>query len=154
MRIERLMTREVVSVEPETSVMRARLQMDLHRIRHLPVVGPYLVVLGIVSDRDIRAVTPFQMHRNPAVEAEMRRFARLRVKDIMSAPAHTVRPETPIPEVLERFLETGVGAFPVVNGEGALVGVVSEKDVLRAVVRHLGTECLVQLGGGDRPKEN
>jgi CBS-domain-containing membrane protein len=148
MRIERLMTREVVSVAPGASVLAARLKMDAHGIRHLPVLAPYGVLVGIVSDRDIRGVTPFQMHRNPSVEAEMRRFARLRVEDIMTAAPHTVRPETPILEVLERFLETGVGAFPVVDEAGVLVGIISEKDVLRAVVRHLGTECQVQLGGG------
>jgi acetoin utilization protein AcuB len=150
MHIERLMTREVVSVGPEASVLAARLKMDAHGIRHLPVVAPYGILVGIVSDRDVRGVTPFQMHHNPAVEAEMRRFARLTVGDIMTPAPHTVGPATPILEVLERFLETGVGAFPVVDPDGVLVGIVSEKDVLRAVVRHLSAECLVQLGGGER----
>ncbi len=53
MKVGRRMTREVVTVEREASLRRARRIMENRRIRHLPVVDKDRLV-GIITDRDIR----------------------------------------------------------------------------------------------------
>jgi CBS domain-containing protein len=60
----------------------------------------------------------------------------MRVMDAMSVPAFTVTPGTGGREVARTMLDCGVSAFPVVDGDGAVLGVVSEADVLSA---HLTT---------------
>ncbi len=58
--------------------------------------------------------------------------------DIMTRTVATVSPETPLDEVIRLLLETRVGALPVVEGGGAVAGMVAEADLLRRA--ELGSE--------------
>lgn len=60
----------------------------------------------------------------------------VRVDEIMLRNPQTVRPETPVQTLVNRFLETGLHGFPVVNQDGELVGVVSLRDYRRAQNRY------------------
>lgn len=51
-------------------------------------------------------------------------------KDLMSTPAITVRPETPCKEAADLLTRHGISSLPVVDEAGALVGIVSEADLL------------------------
>lgn len=53
------------------------------------------------------------------------------VREVMTKPAVTVGPQTPLKEAVRRLDEHQITAMPVVDGEGHLVGVISEADVLR-----------------------
>lgn len=55
----------------------------------------------------------------------------MQAKDIMTSPAVCVRPSTPLGEVAAILAENGFTAVPVVDGEGGLVGLVSEADLIR-----------------------
>lgn len=55
------------------------------------------------------------------------------VTAVMASPVVTVEAEAPVRALLRLFAAAGIGAAPVVNGRGELVGVVSKTDVLRAV---------------------
>ena len=54
----------------------------------------------------------------------------MRVGEVMTSPAVTVPPETPLREVAAILTEKGISGLPVVDESGALVGVVSEADIL------------------------
>src|SRR5690606_14782986 len=54
------------------------------------------------------------------------------------SPVVTVTPDTPVPEIARRMIERGVSALPVVDESGAVVGIVSEGDLMRRA--ELGTE--------------
>jgi predicted transcriptional regulator len=56
------------------------------------------------------------------------------VRELMSTPAVTVRPDASIKEAARRLTEHGITAMPVVDGSGALLGVISEADVIRDAV--------------------
>jgi CBS domain-containing protein len=58
------------------------------------------------------------------------------VRDVMSRPVVTVQPDTPIRAAAARLTGRGFTALPVVDGDGELVGVVTEADLLRDRVRH------------------
>lgn len=58
--------------------------------------------------------------------------------DIMTADVVTVRPDTPVQTIVRTLLGRGISGVPVVDGEGKLVGVVSEGDLLRRA--ELGTQ--------------
>jgi len=53
----------------------------------------------------------------------------------MTAPARTIGPERPVVEAAKRMLEEAVNRFPVVDDDGALVGIVTRADLVRAFVR-------------------
>lgn len=55
------------------------------------------------------------------------------VTAVMASPVVTVDAQTPVRDLLRLFVAGGIGAVPVVNPGGELVGVVSKTDVLRAV---------------------
>ena len=54
----------------------------------------------------------------------------MKAQDVMAAPVVTVAPETPVPEIAALLIERQISAVPVVDG-GAVVGIVSEGDLLR-----------------------
>jgi CBS domain-containing protein len=55
----------------------------------------------------------------------------MRARDVMTAPVITVQPSTPVAEIATLLLERRISAVPVVDGEGRVVGIVSEGDLLR-----------------------
>src|SRR5579864_2402268 len=62
----------------------------------------------------------------------------MKVGDIMTQPAITVRPETTIVEAAQLMLQRHISGLPVVDASGAVVGVVTEGDMLRRA--ETGTE--------------
>ena len=54
----------------------------------------------------------------------------MRAREVMSSPVVTVPPDAPLKEVAAILVERGINAVPVVDGEGRLVGIVSEADLL------------------------
>lgn len=54
----------------------------------------------------------------------------VRAADVMSAPVITVRPQTPVPAVADALTEHRIGGVPVVDESDAVLGVVSEYDLL------------------------
>jgi CBS domain-containing protein len=65
------------------------------------------------------------------------RRARIRVGDIMSAPPVTVGEDTGIVEASRIMVEKGIGSLIVVDSEGRLAGIVTERDLLYALARDL-----------------
>ncbi|MGH2826941.1 MAG: CBS domain-containing protein [Actinomycetota bacterium] len=61
------------------------------------------------------------------------RVEELRAADIMSTPAIACRPETFFEEVAELLADREISGMPVVNGEGEVVGVISERDLAHAL---------------------
>ena len=128
------MTREVVTVGPETTAAEALALCREKGIRHLPVLeGGWLV--GMISDRDLRSATPALGDPDRAEALE-----RIRVADEMAKEVATVRPEDPIEEAAIEMYERKIGCLPVVD-DGDLVGIVTSSDVMRAFVRLVGAHA-------------
>jgi acetoin utilization protein AcuB len=110
------------------SVMRKLAEAD---VRHFPVVEAGVLV-GIVSDRDLRSFAPtalVQMEHS----GEIQRMLAQPVSSVMSSDLVTVDPETDIVDVIDIMLEQKVGAVPVVEVDGdKLLGIVSYMDVRAA----------------------
>jgi len=118
------------TVTPESSLVEAVERMVGHRIRHLPVVDDSSTVVGMLSERDVRTRVG-----DPVAFAGGKHdgFGQLRVKDVMSKPAIAVPFDRPLAEVARSFADHRIGAVPVIDKFGALVGIVSYIDALRMV---------------------
>ena len=128
------MTREVVTVGPETTAAEALALCREKGIRHLPVLeGGRLV--GMISDRNLRSATPALGDPNRAEALEC-----IRVADEMVKEVATVRPEDPIEEAAIEMYERKIGCLPVVDDDD-LVGIVTSSDVMRAFVRLVGAHA-------------
>lgn len=136
--VSKSMTRKVITVHPETTVIEARDLMKQHKIRHLPVVENDALLVGIITDRDVRSVLPAAFYREADTHMEVGDFSSILVRDAMTANPHSVSPEDTIEDVLLQLQSMRVGAFPVVDGEGRLRGLISVRDLLRAFINVLG----------------
>ena len=125
------MTRELVTVVSETTAAEALALCRMNRIRHLPVLEGRRLV-GVISDRDLRAATPAlgDLARAEALD-------RIRVADEMARDVTTAGPEDPIEDAAMAMYERKIGCLPVVDGED-LVGILTTSDVMRALVRLVG----------------
>lgn len=119
------------TIAPEATLTDAAAVMLAHHVRHLPVVDGASNVVGMLSDRDLRTAIgdPVQY-----VELRARRpDSSTCVKDAMSRPAVVVPYERPLLELARSFADDRLGAVLVVDGFGALLGIVSYVDVLRVL---------------------
>lgn len=71
----------------------------------------------------------------------------VRVRDVMTAPAVTVAPDTPFKEVVDLMLRRGIGAMPVVDATGAVLGIISDADLI-ARPAHGGRRRGMQTAAG------
>jgi CBS domain-containing protein len=118
------------SVHPETPLVEAIGMMVDHRVRHLPVVDAAKQLVGMLSERDVRTAIG-----DPTSYARDRRHspAMFLVENVMSRPAIAILGDRPVPEVACYFADKGIGALPVVDERGSVVGIVSYVDALRAL---------------------
>jgi len=138
--VSKSMTQKVITVHPETSVIEARDLLKKHQIRHLPVVEKDAMLVGIITDRDIRSTLPATFYTKPDTHPEAGESEAIKVGDVMTANPHTVSPEDTIEDALLQIQTMRVGAFPVVDREGRLQGLISVRDLLRAFINVLGIE--------------
>jgi acetoin utilization protein AcuB len=131
MRIEEVMTASPVTVSESASIGQAWEALRSLDIRHLPVINADRELVGIVSDRD------FATPPAPPLMAELlgTQTAALDapVSTIMTGAPISIEPDADVQEAIDLMLEHKVGAIPVVDPEGEVVGIVSYLDVLRTL---------------------
>jgi acetoin utilization protein AcuB len=137
MRVRELMTGGLITAGPDTAVLDARSLMQKERIRHLLVTDKQRELLGIVTDRDIRLNLPSQATSLSIWEIN-HLLTRLTLDKVMTRSVITVGPDREARDAAQLMLEHRIGALPVVEA-GALVGIVTETDLLRAFVRNADT---------------
>jgi len=131
-RIDSLMRRHFIVVEPEDSVEDVLRLMALARVRILPVVSRGVLV-GIVG---YRTLALFLLRSAAALEYDGSGASS--IATLMEPPRGTVPAEAPTETAARQLCESGHGCVPVVEpGEGGLriVGLVTENDLLEAAYR-------------------
>src|SRR4051794_17164251 len=83
----------------------------------------------------VNAQTRWALDRSGAEEPELLRHIRLRVRDVMEDCAVTVAHDAPVREVGRAMTGEGLDLVAVTNADGALAGVVSERDLARMYIR-------------------
>ncbi len=141
LRVKDFMTRSPLTVRPGVRARDAAATMRTRKLRHLPVVESGRLI-GIVTDRDLRQIVfdPGIRERLGGAEAGL---ADLAVQDVMTWGVVTVRPETGIRDAAWLMREQRLGALPVLQ-HGRLVGILTERDVIRAFEEALGTDALTR----------
>jgi acetoin utilization protein AcuB len=136
--VSRSMVSEVITIGKGASVFEAQEKMAANGIRHLPVVDEDKRLIGIVTDRDIRSAMPYSLIKEKGTAEERAKLAKLKVDDIMTRNPKTISPMYTIQDALLMIQKEKVGAFPVVDDDGKLKGILSVRDLLRAFINVLG----------------
>jgi CBS domain-containing protein len=142
MNVEQVMTRDVVTVTPETPLKEVAAILAERRISGVPVCDDAGQVLGVVSENDIlfKELGPDQRHGgplawlvDPAPNRSPKTIARS-AAEAMTSPAVTTRPKAQVSEAARVMVERGLNRLPVVK-DGQLVGIVTRADLVNAFVR-------------------
>jgi acetoin utilization protein AcuB len=135
MQVKEVMSRELVVVAPTESCLDAVVRMQRVRVRHLPVVNRDGLLVGIVTDRDLRhyLFTPrvFEVLGSTRVDVLL---DGVRVAEIMATDVMTVEAGASVSDAAGTMRKHRVGSLPVMEN-GRMVGIVTEVDILRQIVR-------------------
>ena len=127
-----IMSTDVITVTPETSVQAARALLAEHRISCLPVLADGQVV-GVVSESDlIRFAVPPDQRAHERTLVVNTIWPPSTVSQVMTAEPYLAHGGSDVADIARAFEVMTWKSVPVVD-HGALVGVVSRSDVLRAL---------------------
>jgi len=100
--------------------------------RYLQVLGAFsrLLSRSDVVEAWLAAVTPAEIAALPAL-GEIEIAPHLAVRDVMTIRPHTTRPEAVLRDAARDMVRAGVGGLPVVDADGMLVGMLSERELMR-----------------------
>lgn len=130
------MTSDVITVDEDTSMMKASQIMKENNIRRLPVMRKGKLV-GMVTDRDIKEASPSKATTLDVHELYYL-LSELKIKDIMKKNLITVGPEESVEKAAVKMLEHRISGVPVVNDKGKVVGVITQGDIFKVLVSLTG----------------
>ena len=149
MQVREIMTREVITVRSDTSVIAiARILRD-NAISGLPVVDAEGRVIGIITELDLiaRHARPhfptyfafldsiIYLESTKRYRESMRHILATTAGELMTTPVVTVGPDMDVQDLATLMVEEHVNPVPVVEDEDRLVGIVSHTDVLELLFR-------------------
>ena len=142
-----IMTKEIITVNPETEIAQAAGLLLEKRINGVPVVNDSGTLVGILCQSDLIAqqknipipslftlldgYIPLTLSKH--LDKEVEKIAASKVAEAMTPNPVTVEPETDIERVAVLMVEKNYHTLPVIE-EGKLVGIVGKEDVLRTLI--------------------
>jgi CBS domain-containing protein len=120
--VNQLMSRNVVTIAAEATLLEASKIFADRRFRHIPVVDAAGALLGILSDRDLLRYAVNDNWRDQPVSA------------IMTSPVLLASSDTEMREVARIMFEERVGCMPIIEADNSLVGIITRSDVLRTLL--------------------
>lgn len=136
-----VMTKNVITVMPDSDMRDIAKLLSLHRISGMPVVDADNRVVGIVSEADI--LSGMGLNREHDFKDILRHMVGIplphanpggKAGDIMNAPAITVSADDDISAAAKILDEKRIKRLPVTDAEGRLVGIISRADIVRTLV--------------------
>jgi CBS domain-containing protein len=127
------MTSPVITVTPQTSISSAHQIMKENGIRRLPVVENERLV-GIVTIGDVREASPSDATTLSIWELNYL-WAQLTVERVMTRKTLTIRADSPLLDAAQIMLDHKVSGLPVVDENDRLVGILTESDIFRMLVK-------------------
>ena len=140
-----IMTTNVVALDEDMSFLDAVKLFLAYNISGAPVVTNFQELIGVVSEKDLlRAMYPtyHDFYTDPHYyldKKEMDGIAKnakdKKIKHIMSGRVITTTPQTHILKAGGQMVATGIHRVPVVEQNRRLVGMVSRRDIYRALLQ-------------------
>ncbi|MCF8008361.1 MAG: CBS domain-containing protein [Halanaerobiales bacterium] len=149
MTVKEIMTTDVITVDPDTSVKKAANIMSKNSISGLPVIKEDKLV-GIITENDL-IIKDKKLHFPEYINVlggiiylesykkfkeEFKKFVAIKVKELMTENVITVKPETNIKEVANIMYQKDINRIPVIDDTGELIGIVTRGNI----VKHIASE--------------
>ena len=147
LKVKDIMTKEMITVSPETEIVHATRLLLENRINGVPVTNETGKLVGILCQSDLIAqqkklpVPSFFSFLDGLItltsmkhfEKEVQKIAAITVAQAMTPNPVTVRPDTDIEAVAALMVDNNFHTIPVVD-EGGLVGIVGKEDILKTLI--------------------
>jgi CBS domain-containing protein/anti-sigma regulatory factor (Ser/Thr protein kinase) len=131
LRIEEVMTRNVISLSTTMKMSEALESFRQMRISGAPVLDADGNLVGIISMEDL-------------INALRQNDLESRVSDFMSSSLITVKGSDPVVEALKQFVNTKVGRLPVVDDQKKIIGIITKGDITRGLLGALKKDYQVE----------
>jgi len=136
MLVKNWMSKDVITVDVEDSMQDAGYKLRKHKINVLPVMKKGNLA-GIITDKDLKKASP-----SDATTLDMHELlfliSKIKVKDIMSTPPHTIPPDFTVEEAAAILLEKKFSSLPVVDEKNQVVGIITRSDLFRVIISLTG----------------
>jgi CBS domain-containing protein len=133
-----VMTRKIVTLSEQDALDTAEYGMHRMRFRHLPVVDGNGRLVGILSHGDLLHAASSPLSDKEAERNEL--ILRQPVRRIMQREVLTVQPGDSLIQAGKVLWESKIGCLPVVDEEGALVGMLTKSDFIRVALQLMGSD--------------
>jgi acetoin utilization protein AcuB len=130
--VEQMMNTNVSTLQPSNSIKDAIDLLREKKIRHLPITNDKGLVVGVLSDRDIKDATPSNL-----IDNQQNDIYATPIEDIMTKNPLIGHPLDFVEEVATIFYDQKIGCLPIVSS-GKLVGIVTETDLLYKYIELTG----------------
>jgi len=128
-----------ITVDVKASIAEAHGMMRQHDIRRLPVTKEGKLV-GIISDRDLRQMGGRASVKLPKSDRDDA-YLQLPVEEAMTLNVITIRERQSVQDAIALMVTHKISGLPVIDPDGALIGVLSEQDVLKYCLSILEREA-------------
>jgi len=142
-----IMTKDVHTVTPETTVTELAQLLTTYNIGGAPVIDQAGGLLGVATENDLidqnkKIHIPtivnildsvIYLESPGTMEKELKKFAGSTVGDIYTKDPHTVDEDTLLEEIATIMSEKSVHTLPVMNGD-KLVGVIGKQDIIKTLI--------------------
>jgi acetoin utilization protein AcuB len=125
MQVESYMSHAPITIRDDTDYWKAFEIMQEKDLHHIPVINQDETVVGILTFRDLKMAA---MHFGEA---------HVEVSEVMHSPVVTVTPGEALAEAARIMIDNRIGGLPVLDDDGQIVGILTETDLLRALVDQL-----------------
>jgi CBS domain-containing protein len=142
-----IMTKEVITVQPDTEVVHAAKMLIEHHINGLPVVDKEGRLKGILCQSDLivqqrkiplpsffiilDSFVPLTSSKN--IDKELQKMSAITVKEAMTPDPITVDPETSLEDIATLMVKHKIHTLPVLD-QGRIVGIIGKEDILRTLM--------------------
>jgi acetoin utilization protein AcuB len=130
-KVSNYMSPRVLSIPPTIGIREAFFKMKENAIRHLPIVDENNTLVGIISDRELRR--PNWVDEAQDISHVYYLDNSMLVSDVMITNVHVVHTYDTLNKAVSLLLDNHIGAAPVLDKTGTLVGMLSSIDLLRAL---------------------
>ncbi len=146
-RAKDIMTAEILTVTPKTSVSELAELFTTHNINGVPVVDDEGKLLGVVTENDLiyqkkKVHIPtvinildsvIYLESPEKMKQEMQKITGVTVEDIYTSDVVTIDKETPIEEIATIMAEKNIHTLPVLDN-GNLIGVIGKGDIIKTLI--------------------
>ena len=140
-----IMTRKLVTVNPNTPLTEVAAIMGLRRLKRLPVADVQGKLVGMVSRFDLLRKVGGGFETKESEVPKSALAGNVPISQVMRSDMPTVHPDTPLPEVFQAVISTRLNRAIVVGAQRRVVGIVTDAELLDRVTPALRPSAIRSL---------